>query len=86
MPECDVGENNRQILFNQTWVHYAIPTLNDTLEKCERNAPANTIEIDGISTGIQCSAEHFNRSSKIKCDEYIYASDEKNLQTEVKLT
>lgn len=76
MPECEEGEDNRQIPFNQSWLHYAIPS-NDTQKNCIRYAPKN-----GLNNN-QCNADFFNTSSRIECSEYIYASDERNVQTEV---
>lgn len=82
MPECDVGENNREIAYNSTWSKYAIPTLNGKFEKCFRYAPTNPITHESG----QCTADMFDNSTKIGCTEFIYASDEKNIQTEVPLS
>lgn len=79
MPECDIGENNREIAFNQTWLQFAIPS-NDTLDSCVRYASFNGQQ---TAENVQCSADFFNTSSTIECSEYIYASDESNVQTEV---
>lgn len=79
VPECDVGDNNREINYDQPWLSYAIPTSSSNgFESCVRYAPKNI-----SSSGSQCSPDHFDTSKQIKCSEYIYSSDEKNIQTEV---
>lgn len=81
VPECDVkGVNNRDLSYKQPWLPYAIPTINKEYEKCYRYAPINS----AIGGNGQCSSDMFNKSQKIACTDYIYASDERNLQTEVK--
>lgn len=79
VPECDIGENNRAIAFNQSWLQFAIPS-NDTLDSCVRYAPLNGQQ---SAENVQCGADFFNTSSTVECSEYIYASDESNVQTEV---
>ncbi|XP_031636514.1 solute carrier family 22 member 6-A-like [Contarinia nasturtii] len=83
VPECDIGENNRDITYDQAWVRSAIPTLSDgKLKNCVRYAPVS----DG--TGIfsnKCSADMFNTSVEIECTEFIYSSDERNIQTELNI-
>lgn len=80
MPECDVGESNRAMEFDQPWLHYAIPSSNNQLKNCVRYAP---IETNAGSGNVTCNANMFNTSVEIACSEFIYASDEKNIQTEV---
>lgn len=79
MPECDVGENNRDIPYNQDWLQYAIPISNGQFDKCFRYAPQNTSNI----TNNRCTADMFDTTTKIACSEFIYSSDEINAQTEV---
>lgn len=81
MPECEVGIDNREIPFDRPWLDIAIPSENGKLDNCHRYAPKNWTDI----TPGQCSVDMFDRSKKIPCNEYIYASDEKNIQTEVKI-
>lgn len=78
MPECEVGNNNRELAFNQPWLNYAIPSENGKYDKCYRYAPKSNLNDPG-----KCSADMFDTSKRIECTEYIYASDEVNLQTEV---
>lgn len=79
VPECDVGENNRDIPYNQKWVNFAIPTAsNGKLKNCVRYA-----SLDSNDGSIQCAADKFNISEEIECTEYIYETNEKNMQTEV---
>lgn len=80
MPECDIAQtNNRDIAYDQPWLQYAIPSTDGKYEKCFRYAIKNhtSFETD------QCNADMFDNSTKIECTEYIYGSDEKNIQTEV---
>lgn len=79
MPECEFGLNNRELPFDQSWLNNAIPTENGKIDNCYRYAPINYNKIEPN----QCSADMFNKSRKIPCNEYIYATDEKNVQTEV---
>lgn len=78
VPECDIGDNNREISYDQPWLSHAIPSSSNGFESCVRYALKNV-----SSSGPQCSADHFDTSKQIKCSEYIYSSDEKNVQTEV---
>lgn len=80
MPECEAGENNRDLPYDQPWLKNAIPLENGKLDHCHRFSPKNRTIIEPTN---QCSANMFDSSTKIACTEYIYASDEKNIQTEV---
>lgn len=81
MPECEIGDNNRDIAYEQPWLNYAIPVKNDKFDNCFRYAPKNLTATPNES-GI-CSADMFDTSKKIACTEFIHASNEINLQTEV---
>lgn len=80
MPECEFDVNNRDIPYDQPWLKNAIPLLNDRFDNCHRFAPLST---NWTSAHGQCSADMFDVTKKITCTEYIHASDERNLQTEV---
>lgn len=83
IPECDFGENNREIEYDQPWLRSAIPTQsNGKLKNCLRYAPISKNETVTIRTG--CSADMFNTTVEMTCSEFIYSSDEKNIQTEVR--
>ncbi|XP_031627744.1 uncharacterized protein LOC116343679 [Contarinia nasturtii] len=77
--ECDVGDNNRKISFDQAWLKYAIPSTKSGFEKCVRYAPINSV------TSNKCDANSFNTSRIIGCTEFIYATDEMNVQTELNI-
>lgn len=80
MPECDIdGVNNRELSYNQPWLRYAIPYSNGKYEECFRYEPTH---VTTAGPG-QCSTDMFNTSLGIPCTEFVYASDERNLQTEV---
>lgn len=77
VPECDVGDNNREISYDQPWLQYAIPQSQNGYENCVRYAPINS------STSSTCNISNFNTLEQIKCTEFIYTTDESNVQTEV---
>lgn len=78
IPECDLNVNNRDIQYNQSWLENAIPLKNGEIDNCNRYEPLHpNIHSD------QCTADLFNVSKQIPCTEFVYASDEINLQTEV---
>lgn len=80
----DHANNNRLIQYDQPWLPFAIPSTNSSFENCFRYAPANLSDVDGSIVGIgQCNAQSFDVTKKIECTEFVYRSDEKNLQTEV---
>lgn len=82
VPECDVGGDDREIKYDQPWLHNAIPTSGGKLKNCMRFAPI--IISDGFASGRnECTTDLFNTSVEIECSEFVYASDEKNVQTEV---
>lgn len=84
MPECeDITVNNRELEFNQPWLNFAIPpdsAANKKVHSCVRYAPIAAALTNG--TG-QCTADSFNKEQTIECTEFVYATDERNIQTEV---
>lgn len=80
MPECDVGDSNREIIYDQPWLKYVIPRTSNDYENCVRYAP---LKSNNSSTTNQCGADRFNTSRHIGCTEFIYKTDETNIQTEV---
>lgn len=82
MPECEINENNRDIGYDQPWLRNAIPFTDGKIENCYRYAPINKTN----SNADQCSSDMFDTSKKIPCTEFIYASNEKNVQTEVNIS
>lgn len=86
MPECDVAENSREIVYDQPWLHFAIPTKNGKFDSCVRYAPINRNGPSALFNDTdQCNPDSFNTSSTVPCTEFVYASDEKNIQTEVRI-
>lgn len=81
VPECDVGDSDREISYDQPWLSYAIPSSKDGYENCVRYAPLNA----STANGHQCTADRFDSSKQIRCTDFVYTSDEKNVQTEVAL-
>lgn len=78
--ECDISANNREIQYDQPWLRYAIPQPNGKLSSCFRYAPISKNESSGFIG--ECRPEMFDTSETVKCTEFIYTSDEKNVQTE----
>ncbi|XP_031625594.1 organic cation transporter-like protein [Contarinia nasturtii] len=73
--ECDLGDNNREISYDQPWLKYALPLTSNGYEKCFRYASSSSLEN-------QCDANSFNTTKLIGCTEFIYTTDEINVQTE----
>lgn len=73
-----MGSDNRDIAFDQPWLSYAIPKKNDKFDNCRRYRP----KILNAPPG-SCSADMFDTSETVECTEFIHASNEVNLQTEV---
>lgn len=81
VPECDVGDNNRDISYEQPWLKYAIPQSSNGYgyDNCVRYAPINSSTISPH----ECDINNFNTLKQIKCTEFVYTTDETNVQTEV---
>lgn len=79
VPECDVGENNREIIYDQTWLKDAIPTSENGFENCFRYAPNNS----STPNVHKCDRDQFDTNRQIQCTEFVYKTDETNVQTEV---
>lgn len=82
VPECDVGDG-RDIAYEQSWLRNAIPTMeNGKLHNCARYAPliGNSSAESSLE---QCGSHMFNTSEQIECSDFVYATDENNIQTEV---
>lgn len=76
IPECDLNVNNRDIQYDQSWLGVAIPMKNGGIDNCKRYEPIHPdVHHD------HCTADLFNTSKQIPCTEFVYASDEINLQT-----
>lgn len=76
--ECDLDGSNRDLEYQQPWLQNVIPmSSNDTIDKCHRYASLNSTQ-DGL-----CEASYFDTSKKLKCTEFVYKTNEINLQTEV---
>lgn len=82
VPECESALNNREIPYDQPWLDSAIPFSNGKIDSCVRYAPI--IRDRSFSDSGQCESHMFNKSQTIHCSEYVYESNEKNIQTEVR--
>lgn len=81
MPECDgINAENRE--FDQRWLNFTIPldstANNNKVANCVRYAPSTW-----SNETRQCVPESFNTMQTVQCTEYVHASDERNIQTEV---
>lgn len=79
VPECDVGENNREISYDQLWLKDAIPKSENGFENCFRYASNNSY----TSKEHECDRDQFDTNRRIQCTEFVYKTDETNVQTEV---
>lgn len=82
MPECEFGVSNRDLPYNQPWLNNTMPQLDEKFDTCHRYAPMRNLTANELLSD-QCAADMFNSSRTISCSEYVYTSDEKNIQTEV---
>lgn len=74
-----MDENNREIVYDQPWLKYAIPTSKSGYESCVHYAKNDSF----IGNENQCDHDLFNTSNQIQCTEFVYKTDEVNVQTEV---
>lgn len=84
IPECELDKDGREVGYNQTWLQFAIPYSNGRVKNCVRYAPLVGNNTKFTSGKDQCDAQMFDKSREVECSEYVYSTDEKNLQTEVK--
>lgn len=80
VPECEFNANNRDLMYDQAWLSNAVPQLDEKFDNCYRYAPKN---LSSTPLAGQCTSDIFDTSKKIACTEYVYTTDEKNIQTEV---
>lgn len=81
MPECEFDVNNRDLPYNQSWLDYTTPQLDEKFDNCHRYAPKNLTSFELLNG--QCATNMFDSFQIIPCSEYVYTSDEQNIQTEV---
>lgn len=80
VPECDVAStNNRELIFDHPWLKNAIPKSENGFENCFRFAPNNSFEPNEH----KCDGDQFDTTRQIQCTEFVYKTDETNVQTEV---
>lgn len=79
VPECDKSIGG----FSEPWLRYAVPFKNNRPEKCVRYNYNNTRAIDTSSGSEQCLASIFNQSDVIKCNDFIFKTDEHRIMKEV---
>lgn len=65
IPECDFKSSAD--VYKPYWLNRTVPFYGDTPAKCTRYKAYNT-------TKRQCQYYNFNRSSSIKCDEFVFES------------
>lgn len=77
IPECDVSSE-----YQESWLPNAIPYERNTgkYQKCLRfGTSENGSRIDDDS----CSAARFDRSNVLRCDQFVFKSDEHRIMKEV---
>lgn len=84
MPECDdITVSNHELGFDQPWLNFTVPPDSVPIKEvdgCVRYAPINAAQPNGVG---QCTTDSFNTTHLIECTEFVYATDERNIQTEV---
>lgn len=78
IPNCD-GQNGTSA-YNSVWLQNAIPFKNNRPEKCLRYGQSQTLSND--SSGF-CPKLLFNETVTIKCDQFIFKTDEHRIMKEV---
>lgn len=74
IPECDLNSSS----YNTDWLEFTVPFKDGKPSECYRYE-AN---IDNPT----CTADNFNQSSAILCNDFIYKGDEKTIVNEWDLT
>lgn len=91
-----MGIGIRETGYDQNFLEYAIPKSKNGFANCHRFAPNNSIlqnELNGEHGTVRdeteqkekfCNRDMFDRTEKIQCTEFVYKTDETNVQTEVR--
>lgn len=74
-----MSNNNGIVEFDQPWLSQAIPLSNRSFENCLRFEVNRSIPIESG----QCLDSYFNRAQTRKCDDFVFKTDERNIQNEV---
>lgn len=79
IPECESGASESSFITN--WLNSTTPfnKISDLPEKCERFKPIS----DNYANS--CSIDSFNNSWAIKCDEFVYETEEVTILKEVNI-
>lgn len=82
IPECDVTDRDGRIEFQPAWLPLAVPFDNDASgmpDRCSRYRPIDAetavLRRNGSAKAV-CPATAFNQSTVMRCDEFVFASDE----------
>lgn len=76
--ECDNLASG--LNYEPSWLPFAIPFKNDRPQKCLRFA--STFRNDALLNGDECPVEYFNRTQTVKCDDFVFKTDEVNILNE----
>lgn len=72
-------------MYADTWLKEAIPHKNNRIQKCVRYA-TNVTAAARLATsgeGGRCPADIFDRSNVVKCDDFVFKTNEHRLIREV---
>lgn len=75
IPECD----NNVTEYSPIWLKNAVPYRHNEPEKCYRYAT----KMHGNSSIHQCSLDEFDNTNRMKCDEFVYKTNEVTILNEV---
>lgn len=72
---CDQGND----LYLPPWINNSVPIENGVPARCSRYESRNSSAVDEF----ECTADLFNRSNVVQCNEFVYKNEERTIATEV---
>ena len=83
IPECDSMEGST--IYDEPWLHQAIPFKNNRLQKCLRFATSHNQNDSTDGDELVCPVKLFNRSETQRCAEFVFKTDEVNIVNEFEI-
>lgn len=73
--ECDL--DGKSALYAENWIPNAIPYDDGQPEKCLRySINATSAKLQLVSNSDECPANLFDRTKVVKCDDFVFKTDE----------
>lgn len=84
IPECE-NSSMLDVSYMPDWIDNAVPMEHGVPAKCLRFASTKLLNQSKLGTnGFEyCDVNVFNRSETIRCNEFVYKTDEVNIVNEV---